>query len=470
MKSVLDNLDNAGTISFAPAQANSPFVPETLTVTNLTGRNGTINLSIRLDDPTFPTDRLVIDGGQATGKTWLNFTNTGDAGLGLATTGNGIKVVEAINGATTEAGAFALGRKLQAGAYNYTLSHGSADENWYLSSEAGYRAEVALYSSLFAQSMDYDRALAGTYSQRSSAVNDQGFWGRIQGGHTGHDGNGGIARGDTPESSGSYGFIQLGGDLFKHDTGTLSLTSGLYGAAGQSSVDVKNDDRSAAGSVRDTVYSLGGYLTAVQDASGLWADVVAQGSRHSLKASSADNRFETDGTGWLASVETGLPFNISQGLVLEPQLQYVWQGLSLDNGHDNGGYVNFGDGSAQHVRAGLRFGSSSEMDFGQGTSTVAGLTDSMKHSTSEMPMNWWVRPSVIRTFSSDGDMSMGTATAGSNVSFTPSQDGTSLDLQAGIEARVRQNVTLGVQGGYTRSVSGNSTAGYNSQATLKVAF
>lgn len=469
VKSVLDNLDSAGTISFTPA-TGSHFVPETLTVTNLTGRNGTINLSIRLDDPTFPTDMLVIDGGTATGKTWLNFTNTGDAGLGLATTGNGIKVVDTINGASTDAGAFALGRKLQAGAYNYTLNHGSADENWYLSSEAGYRTEVALYASVFAQSMDYDRALAGTYSQRSSAVSDQGLWGRIQGGHTGHDGNGGIAQGDTPESSGSYGFIQLGGDLLKHDTGSLSLTSGLYGAAGQSLVDVKNDDRSAAGSVRDTVYSLGGYLTAVHDTSGLWGDVVAQGSRHSLKARSNDNRFDTRGTGWLASLETGLPFDISQGLVLEPQLQYVWQGLSLDNGHDNGGYVNFGDGSAQHVRAGIRFGSSSEMDFGKGTSTVAGFADSMKHSVSELPVNWWVRPSVIRTFSSEGDMSMGTATAGSNVSFTPSQDGTSADLQAGIEARVRKNVTLGVQGGYTRSISGNSADGYNGQATLKVAF
>lgn len=470
VKSVLDNLDNGGTISFAPAPANGKFVSETLTVTNLTGRNGTVNLSIRLDDPAFPTDMLVIDGGRATGKTWLNFTNTGDAGLGLATTSNGIKVVDATNGATTDAGAFALGRKLQAGAYNYTLSHGSTDESWYLSSEAGYRAEVALYASLFAQSMDYDRALAGTYSQRSTAVNNQGLWGRIQGGHTGHDGNSGIAQGDTPESSGSYGFIQLGGDLLKHDTGSLSLTSGLYGAAGQSLVDVKNDDRSAAGSVRDTVYSVGGYLTAVHATSGLWGDVVAQGSRHSLKASSADNRFDTDGTGWLASLETGLPFNISQGLVLEPQLQYVWQGLSLDNGHDNGGYVNFGDGSAQHVRAGLRFGSSSEMDFGKSTSAVAGFADSMKHSVSELPVNWWVRPSVIRTFSSEGDMSMGTATAGSNVRFTPSQDGTSADLQAGIEALVRQNVTLGVQGGYTRSISGNSAEGYNGQATLKVAF
>ena len=65
---------------------------------------------------------------------------------------------------------------------------------------------------------------------------------------------------------------------------------------------------------------------------------------------------------------------------------------------------------------------------------------------------------------------MGTATAGSNVSFSPSQDGTSVDLQAGIEALVRQNVTLGLQGGYTRSVSGNSSDGYNGQASLKVAF
>lgn len=81
-------------------------------------------------------------------------------------------------------------------------------------------------------------------------------------------------------------------------------------------------------------------------------------------------------------------------------------------------------------------------------------------------------PSLTRagTFSADGDMSMGTSTAGSNVSFTPSQDGTSLDMQAGVEALIRQNVTLGVQGGYTRSVSGNSADGYNGQATLKVAF
>ncbi|MCN2176731.1 autotransporter adhesin family protein, partial [Escherichia coli] len=73
--------------------------------------------------------------------------------------------------------------------------------------------------------------------------------------------------------------------------------------------------------------------------------------------------------------------------------------------------------------------------------------------------NWWVQPSVIRTFSSRGDMSMGTAAAGSNMTFSPSRNGTSLDLQAGLEARVRENITLGVQAGYAHSVSGSSAEG-----------
>ncbi len=43
-------------------------------------------------------------------------------------------MVEAINGATTEEGAFVQGNKLQAGAFNYSLNRDS-DESWYLRSE-----------------------------------------------------------------------------------------------------------------------------------------------------------------------------------------------------------------------------------------------------------------------------------------------------------------------------------------------
>ncbi|GAB1639336.1 AidA-I family adhesin [Escherichia coli] len=456
-------------LSRAVAKGDSPVTFHKLTTSNLTGQGGTINMRVRLDGSN-ASDQLVINGGQATGKTWLAFTNVGNSNLGVATSGQGIRVVDAQNGATTEEGAFALSRPLQAGAFNYTLNRDS-DEDWYLRSENAYRAEVPLYASMLTQAMDYDRILAGSRSHQTG-VNGENNSVRlsIQGGHLGHDNNGGIARGATPESSGSYGFVRLEGDLLRTEVAGMSLTTGVYGAAGHSSVDVKDDDGSRAGTLRDDAGSLGGYLNLVHTSSGLWADIVAQGTRHSMKASSDNNDFRARGWGWLGSLETGLPFSITDNLMLEPQLQYTWQGLSLDDGQDNAGYVKFGHGSAQHVRAGFRLGSHNDMTFGEGTSSRDTLRDSAKHSVRELPVNWWVQPSVIRTFSSRGDMSMGTAAAGSNMTFSPSQNGTSLDLQAGLEARVRENITLGVQAGYAHSVSGSSAEGYNGQATLNVTF
>ncbi|EEQ7623927.1 autotransporter adhesin Ag43, partial [Escherichia coli] len=343
-------------LSRAVAKSNSPVTFHKLTTTNLTGQGGTINMRVRLDGSN-ASDQLVINGGQATGKTWLAFTNVGNSNLGVATTGQGIRVVDAQNGATTEEGAFALSRPLQAGAFNYTLNRDS-DEDWYLRSENAYRAEVPLYTSMLTQAMDYDRILAGSRSHQTG-VNGENNSVRlsIQGGHLGHDNNGGIARGATPESSGSYGFVRLEGDLLRTEVAGMSLTTGVYGAAGHSSVDVKDDDGSRAGTVRDDAGSLGGYLNLVHTSSGLWADIVAQGTRHSMKASSDNNDFRARGWGWLGSLETGLPFSITDNLMLEPQLQYTWQGLSLDDGQDNAGYVKFGHGSAQHVRAGFRLGS-----------------------------------------------------------------------------------------------------------------
>ncbi|EJG4639875.1 autotransporter adhesin Ag43, partial [Escherichia coli] len=228
-------------LSRAVAKSNSPVTFHKLTTTNLTGQGGTINMRVRLDGSN-ASDQLVINGGQATGKTWLAFTNVGNSNLGVATTGQGIRVVDAQNGATTEEGAFALSRPLQAGAFNYTLNRDS-DEDWYLRSENAYRAEVPLYTSMLTQAMDYDRILAGSRSHQTG-VNGENNSVRlsIQGGHLSHDNNGGIARGATPESSGSYGFVRLEGDLLRTEVAGMSLTTGVYGAAGHSSVDVKDDD------------------------------------------------------------------------------------------------------------------------------------------------------------------------------------------------------------------------------------
>ncbi|HFM3901447.1 TPA: AIDA repeat-containing protein, partial [Escherichia coli] len=142
VQSVVDDLSHAGQIHFTSARTGK-FVPTTLKVKNLNGQNGTISLRVRPDMAQNNADRLVIDGGRATGKTILNLVNAGNSGTGLATTGKGIQVVEAINGATTEEGAFVQGNMLQAGAFNYTLNRDS-DESWYLRSEERYRAEVPL--------------------------------------------------------------------------------------------------------------------------------------------------------------------------------------------------------------------------------------------------------------------------------------------------------------------------------------
>ncbi|EHS3339949.1 autotransporter adhesin Ag43, partial [Escherichia coli] len=226
-------------LSRAVAKGNAPVTFHKLTTSNLTGQGGTINMRVRLDGSN-TSDQLVINGGQATGKTWLAFTNVGNSNLGVATTGQGIRVVDAQNGATTEEGAFALSRPLQAGAFNYTLNRDS-DEDWYLRSENAYRAEVPLYTSMLTQAMDYDRILAGSRSHQTG-VNGENNSVRlsIQGGHLGHDNNGGIARGATPESSGSYGFVRLEGDLMRTEVAGMSVTAGVYGAAGHSSVDVKD--------------------------------------------------------------------------------------------------------------------------------------------------------------------------------------------------------------------------------------
>ncbi|MDO1945289.1 hypothetical protein Q2389_26475, partial [Escherichia coli] len=59
---------------------------------------------------------------------------------------------------------------------------------------------------------------------------------------------------------------------------------GVCGAAGLSPVDLRDEDGPRAGAVGDDAGSLGGSLNLIQNASELWADIGARGTRHSMKA------------------------------------------------------------------------------------------------------------------------------------------------------------------------------------------
>ncbi|HEM7893229.1 TPA: autotransporter outer membrane beta-barrel domain-containing protein [Burkholderia cepacia] len=138
---------NDSTIAFAAPDTGTPPAPRTLVVNgDYAARNGRLVIHTMLQDDASPTDRLVIDGGHASGNTEIVVKRTGGNG---AQTTLGIPIVETRHGGTTDASAFALDAAsdgyrngfgtLSAGGYDYMLKRGGTgghEENWYLVSAA----------------------------------------------------------------------------------------------------------------------------------------------------------------------------------------------------------------------------------------------------------------------------------------------------------------------------------------------
>lgn len=130
----LASVVNAGRIDLTNGAGGTS---DTFTIAgNYTGDSGLLLLDTVLGDDSSASDKLVISEGTASGTTSISIVNAG--GAGDATTQDGIQVVEAINGATTESGSFSLNGPVAAGAYEYLLFKGGVSdgtsENWYLRS------------------------------------------------------------------------------------------------------------------------------------------------------------------------------------------------------------------------------------------------------------------------------------------------------------------------------------------------
>ena len=131
----LAGLTNAGLVNMGTGTAPGTV----LTTTSYTGRGGTIAMNTFLGGDNSPSDRLVINGGTASGTSGLRITNTG--GSGDLTLGNGIPVVVATSGGTTAPGAFGLSGPVVAGPYEYFLFRGGVtpgnENDWFLRNVAG---------------------------------------------------------------------------------------------------------------------------------------------------------------------------------------------------------------------------------------------------------------------------------------------------------------------------------------------
>ncbi|MBH5389329.1 hypothetical protein H1B27_24020, partial [Bradyrhizobium sp. CNPSo 4019] len=109
------------------------------------GQNGKLNLQTYLGTDNSQSDQLVIQKNSsaiatpsASGLTSIYVTNVN--GPGAPTIADGIRVVDAVNGATTTSGAFTLGAPVGAGVFEYQLFRGGVtansnnDNDWFLRS------------------------------------------------------------------------------------------------------------------------------------------------------------------------------------------------------------------------------------------------------------------------------------------------------------------------------------------------
>jgi outer membrane autotransporter protein len=169
-----------------------------------------------------------------------------------------------------------------------------------------------------------------------------------------------------PSANGDLGGFQGGIDLLR---GSLIAghyeRMGLYGAYGDVNADVNGLVTNPAatayvlthtGSMNLNSWSAGGYWTHVGPG-GWYLDAVLQGTWYYGSAGTQFARLNTDGTGFIASLEGGAPFSWPQlgpGFVIEPQGQMLWQKVSFRHDYDGLGDVALGDTTGPSGRIGLR--------------------------------------------------------------------------------------------------------------------
>jgi outer membrane autotransporter protein len=395
------NVTNQGTLLPGPNDGVG-FGAFTVRGNYIGGSGALMQVNTVLAGDNSPADKLVIDGGAASGGTGIRVVNRG--GLGAPTLADGILVVQTVNGGTTAANAFSLTQAVEAGAYNYHLFRGGAvgnnPDNWYLRNSgyvvAGtvvgslaealeviaatptvpgapapvvsaepvklYRPEVALYSSMPLVVRRLGLAQLGSFHDRQGdqqlLANDEGTqasWGRVFGESTRQR-----LRGDAnPQFDGSVSGLQLGHDFLVNTDAAggrnrVGVLGGYTRASGDTSGVASGGTNTATGRLSVEGYSLGAYWTRVAS-TGWYSDAVLMATRFKADALSTLGRGgRPHGKTVTASLEAGYPLALSDNVVLQPQVQLIWQRSSLDDFDDGISAVRFRRDNAVTGRLGAR--------------------------------------------------------------------------------------------------------------------
>lgn len=463
---ILNDVTSEGIIQPGNGQAPGNYNDLTI-VGNYTGNAASLFLRTALGDDASLSDRLIIDGGQAIGTTNVFIFN--DGGLGGQTTGDGILVVDAQNGATIDIGAFTLDNGyVDAGMYRYSLFQGGAnpgDEYDLFLRSTTLRAAVPVYAATPAMSLSFGIQALGTLHDRTDLGQTlradtpstelalgfnglgrglgqtelpEGAWIRAFGGYSQFKSEDATGSG----YEGSVQGVQVGKDVWRQEHADGSRDNvGLYVAQAHADGDMTSN-AGKAGTASFNATSLGAYWTRFSG-KGAYVNLGAQYSRiHAMKVSpTAGNGISPGGNMLSGSVEVGKPVKVSKKLVIEPQAQMIYQSLRLSDVNDGVSDIRFDTQDTVTGRAGL----------------LARTSFDTKGGLAVQP---WTRANVWHTFKSESVM-----TFDNTNTFTTPMDGTQGELQAGVTfGRAENEKDTGwsfyAAGGYQFNIAGASQQGW----------
>lgn len=479
-------LNNRGLIDMT---TGSSIATDTLTVNgNYNGNAGVLALQTVLGDDNSQTDKLIVSRGTIGGTTTLQITNLG--GSGAATAVDGIRVVDAQNGATSASGAFSLGNAVAAGPYSYFLYRGGVSagtqDSWFLRSQAPVinppepegpvtplpepvpggpelpkptirpvlfiRPEVSLAATLYPAAQQVVRQAMGTFHERVGEQDRQrepgafsSGWTRVYGGGSRQRYAGGLS--NTLDSSISG--YQVGTTVFSRTTGAGDTQNlGLFAGQNRLRGDVKGlinglPDRKAG----DTTLrgaSLGLTGTHIWK-NGAYTDVVVMHTRLSgHNESDRGIKMKTKGHDLALSVEVGTPFELTPAWNIEPQVQMIWNRTRFDSQKDPFSSVSYDSDDQLTLRVGVRA--------------------SGHYVVRNLPVTPYVRANVWHTPQGKSTVTF------NDVDFDTEQKSTTLDLSLGAGAALAPDIVLYGEVSHSQNLDSLELSGTRGTLGLRMAF
>lgn len=316
-----------------------------------------------------------------------------------------------------------------------------------------YRLEVPVYSVITPAAQWMTQSALGTFHDRQgeqSLLMEQGGapagWARVYGG----DLRKSWAGTASPRFEGSSQGYQIGHDLYAAPFESAgSQRVGLFVGQSRLRGDVdgfaEGFQHRDAGHLRLEGDHFGAYWTLI-NAQGAYLDAVAMGTRLSGRnRSDRGIKLDTEGRAVTLSLEGGYPTPISEHWSVEPQLQVIHQSIDLDKQNDGISDVSFDAQTYWTARAGVRF---------KGRYLLDGA-----------PIEPYVRVNGWHTFGGRD-----TVTYNGVDRIKSEHKASSVDIDAGVVARVSPSVGVYLAVGYDANLDSEALEGVTGTVGVRVSW